>query len=98
MPAYVIFWREDPVRDPDEMAKYQNSTRSDPRQYHLKPLVVYGKSEAIEGDAPDGVVVLEFPTVEDAKAWYYSPDYQAAAVHRKNAADYRAVIVEGFQP
>jgi uncharacterized protein (DUF1330 family) len=39
---------------------------------------------------------LQFPTVEDAKAWYHSPGYQAAAVHRRKGADYRAVIVEGF--
>jgi uncharacterized protein (DUF1330 family) len=53
--------------------------------------------ETIEGTPADGVVILQFPTVEDAKAWYYSPSYQAAAQHRMKGADYRGMIVEGFK-
>jgi uncharacterized protein (DUF1330 family) len=52
--------------------------------------------EAVEGKAPDGLVILKFPTTEDAKAWYHSPAYQAALPHRKKGADYRAFIVEGL--
>ena len=52
--------------------------------------------ETLEGEAPDGVVMLEFPTVEDAKAWYFSPGYQAAAQHRKKGAHYRVILVEGI--
>ena len=51
--------------------------------------------KTLEGEAPDGVVMLEFPTVEDAKAWYFSPGYQAAAQHRKKGANYRVILVEG---
>jgi uncharacterized protein (DUF1330 family) len=40
--------------------------------------------------------MLKFPTVEDAKAWYNSPAYQAAIPHRKSGADYRAFIVQGL--
>jgi uncharacterized protein (DUF1330 family) len=42
--------------------------------------------------------MLEFPTVQEAKAWYCSPEYQAAAIHRKASAIYRVFIVEGFPP
>ncbi len=52
--------------------------------------------EALEGSLPDGAVILEFPTFEDARNWYYSPAYQAAAVHRKKGAEYRAFIVQGL--
>jgi uncharacterized protein (DUF1330 family) len=52
--------------------------------------------ETLEGESPDGVVVLQFPTVEDAKAWYHSPAYQAAVPHRQKGADYRAFIVQGL--
>ena len=95
MPAYVIFIREEPVRDPEAMAEYQRINRQNVGDFKLKPLVVYGATEAVEGKAPDGVVVLEFPTVADAKAWYKSPGYQAAVPHRLRAADYRAIIVQG---
>jgi uncharacterized protein (DUF1330 family) len=40
--------------------------------------------------------MLEFPTVEDARAWYENPAYQAALPHRKKAADFRAIIVQGM--
>lgn len=95
MPAYVIFIREEPVRDPDAMAEYRRINRQNVGDFKLKPLVVYGATEAVEGKAPDGVIVLEFPTVEDAKAWYNSPGYQAAVPHRLRAANYRAIIVQG---
>jgi uncharacterized protein (DUF1330 family) len=41
-------------------------------------------------------VLLKFSTMEAAKAWYFSDGYQAAAEHRKLAADYRVIFVEGF--
>lgn len=98
MPAYMIFIREEPVRDPEAMAEYRRIGAQNVGDFKMKPLVVYGPTEAVEGKAPDGVVVLEFPTVEDAKKWYNSPGYQAAAPHRMRSAHYRAVIVEGYKP
>ncbi len=96
MAAYMIFLREDPVQNPDEMAEYQRRTREITGDYKLKPLVVYGDIETVEGKAPDGMVMLEFPTAEDARAWYNSPGYQDALPHRLKAANYRAMIVEGL--
>lgn len=96
MPAYMIFIRDEPVRDEAEMAEYQRMNRESGSKHPLKPLVVYGATEGVEGPAPDGVIVLEFPDVAAAKAWYESPEYQAALPHRLKAADYRAFIVEGL--
>jgi uncharacterized protein (DUF1330 family) len=97
MPAYVLLIREKPVQDPAEMQAYLEKGRENPRDPNMVPLVVYGKAELIEGGPlPDGVVILQFPTVEDARAWYHSPSYQAAAKHRLNAAEYRSMIIEGF--
>jgi uncharacterized protein (DUF1330 family) len=97
MTAYVVLFREGPVHDPAEMEAYAKKSRETPPDPNLKPLALYGELESLEGAPPDGVVILEFPTMEDARTWYYSPEYQAAAVHRKNGADYRAVIVDGFE-
>lgn len=96
MPAYMIFIRDEPVRDEAEMAEYQRMNRENVGQFQIKPLVVYGATEGVEGPAPDGVIMLEFPSVDEAKAWYNSPAYQAALPHRQKAADYRAFIVEGL--
>lgn len=96
MAAYMLFLREDAVRDEAELAIYRSMNRDKAPDPNLTPLVAYGAIEALEGEAPDGVVLLKFPTVEAAKAWYHSPDYQAALQHRKKAADYRAMIIEGL--
>ncbi len=96
MAAYIIFIREGEVFNPAEMQKYQQSNRDKPGDYKLKPLAVYGDMETLEGPAPDGIVILEFPNTDDAKTWYYSEDYQTAMVHRKNAADYRVILVKGL--
>lgn len=45
--------------------------------------------------AVEGVVILEFPTFDEAKAWYDSPAYREVRENRFRGADYRAVIVEG---
>jgi uncharacterized protein (DUF1330 family) len=92
----MMFIRDEPVRDEAEMAEYQRMNRESGGKHPIKPLVVYGATEAVEGPAPDGVILLEFPDVAAAKAWYESPEYQAALPHRLKAADYRAFIVEGL--
>jgi uncharacterized protein (DUF1330 family) len=98
MPAYMIFIRESEIRDPEAMARYQGGNRSGGPSHGIRPLAVYGKQEAIEGTAPDGVVLLEFPDMDSAKAWYNSPEYQARVPDRLQAADYRCVLVEGWTP
>jgi uncharacterized protein (DUF1330 family) len=96
MPVYMLFIREKPIRDRAAMETYSSMNRNKPRDPKMTPLVVYGATEALEGEAPDGMVVLQFPTAEDAKAWYHSPDYQAASQHRMKGADYRVMIVQGL--
>ncbi len=96
MPAYLIAIRREPVRDPDAMEDYRRLSREVAGGFSLIPRVVYGAVDALEGPAPDGVVMVEFPTVEEARAWYDSEGYQAAIPHRQRAADYQVFIVEGM--
>ena len=96
MAVYMLFIREEAVRDQAEMDLYRRMNQQNPRDPNLTPLVVYGAIEAVEGKAPDGMILLKIPTVEDAKAWYNSPGYQAAVPHRLKAADYRSFIVQGL--
>jgi uncharacterized protein (DUF1330 family) len=91
----MIFTREGEIFNQMEMDAYTKSNRENTQDFKMKPLVIYGNLETLEGEAPEGVVVLEFPTVEDAKTWYFSPGYQAAMEHRKKGADYRVILVEG---
>ena len=96
MPAYLIVYRESPVRDPAEMQQYQAKARQVGGGFKLTPRVLEGAVTALEGQAPEGVILLEFPSVEDAQAWYNSPQYQSALSHRKKAADYRVILVQGM--
>jgi uncharacterized protein (DUF1330 family) len=95
MSAYVLFIRESAIHNQSEMDIYQHMNKDRPPDPKLTPLVVYGPMETLEGAAADGIVILQFPTVEDAKAWYNSPAYQAASLHRRKGADYRGFIVQG---
>lgn len=100
MTAYIIVYRETPVRDQAKIEEYSRLNRVNAADFQerfgIRPLVVYGQSEAPEGPNPDGIVVLQFPSIEDARAWYDSPAYQEALRFRKDAADWRVVIVEGL--
>jgi uncharacterized protein (DUF1330 family) len=95
MTAYVIIVRESPIRDQAAYGEYLRLVRESGAAATVKPLVLFGAVHGLEGKAPDGFVVLEFPNVEAAKAWYQSPGYQAAVPHRIASGDWRAVIVEG---
>ena len=96
MPAYMLFIREGAIRDQAEIDIYKRMNRSYPRDPKMTPLSVYAAIEALEGDAPDGMVLLQFPTIEDARAWYNSPEYQAAIPHRMKGAEYRALLFQGL--
>jgi uncharacterized protein (DUF1330 family) len=93
--AYIIFIREGEVVDPEAMAAYQAGNRGGAPAPGLKPLVVYGAMETLEGEAADGVVLLEFPDMDSARTWY-NGDYQERARLRQKAAPYRAILVEGL--
>ena len=92
--AYVIFLR-DRVVDQAEMDAYAKLAAGARGAHPITPLAYYGRAEALEGEAIDGVVILEFPNLAAARAWYDSPAYQAAKQHRLKGADYRVVLVEG---
>jgi len=96
MAAYVIFVRDEPVHDPVEMEAYIKTATSNPQSFKSTPLSMYKPVETLEGKPADGIVLVQFPSLEEAKAWYHSPGYQAATVHRKKAANYRVMLVEGI--
>jgi uncharacterized protein (DUF1330 family) len=102
MPAYLIVYRETPIRDDAAIETYSTMNRSNAlyfqSEFQAKPLVIYGQSHAPEGDNPSGITMLEFPSMVMAKAFYESPAYQAAIPFRQQAADWRVVIVEGLPP
>ena len=97
MPAYFVLFRDE-MKNAEQYAAYGPKAVASFAGHDVKGLVANGALTPLEGAAPDGVVVLEFPTVEAAKAWYHSPAYQAVIGERLAASSGRAVIVEGVSP
>ncbi|MBV9391790.1 MAG: DUF1330 domain-containing protein [Verrucomicrobia bacterium] len=61
-------------------------------------LVRGGATEVLEGEWSPALVVIEFPSVEQARRWYSSEDYRPAREIRQRAADNELLIVEGTAP
>ena len=94
MSAYAIFIRER-TRDASHLEAYSRAAGKTLEGHPVKVLAAYGRYEVLEGYDIQGAVILEFPTVEAAKAWYESPYSREAREHRFKGADYHAIIVEG---
>lgn len=45
---------------------------------------------------PEQMIVLEFPSEDHFRGWLSSPEYQAIAPLREEAAEIRAVLLEGY--
>ncbi|TYC24326.1 MULTISPECIES: DUF1330 domain-containing protein [unclassified Micromonospora] len=54
--------------------------------------------EVIEGEWPGTVVIIEFPDIEQARAWYASPAYQEILPLRLRHIEGSAIIVQGVGP
>ena len=94
MAAYIVFTRES-TSNPAELETYSQKVGSTLPGHNVTPRALYGRHEVVEGPPVEGVVIVEFPTFDEAKAWYDSPGYTDVRQHRLRGADYRAVIVEG---
>jgi uncharacterized protein (DUF1330 family) len=94
MSVYAVFIRET-TKNEAELAAYMPKAAASMAGHPMKVLAAYGRQEVLEGPDVEGVVIVEFPSFEEAKAWYESPAYRAAREHRFRGAHYRAMIVEG---
>jgi uncharacterized protein (DUF1330 family) len=94
MSAYVVFLRESTM-DEQEMKTYSELAKPTLSKHPGKPLAFYGALNVLEGPDFEGAVILEFPSMDEARAWYDSPEYQAVVKHRHAGATYRVFIIEG---
>ena len=84
------------VEDLYAYAKYRTANGPAFAKYNGRFLVRGGAQEVREGQQRPRSVVIEFPSLEAAKACYESPEYQAAKALRDPVSDIDLVIVEGF--
>jgi uncharacterized protein (DUF1330 family) len=94
MAAYVI--ARVSVTDRDKYNQYTQVTPEIIAKYGGKFIVRGGQTVTLEGPPEKWrVVVLEFPDLEKAKEFYYSPEYAKARKIREGAALAQFVAVEG---
>jgi len=95
MSAFIVFTRVR-TREPAELKLYAKQASAFMAGHEVKHHANFGPCEVLEGPAVEGVAILEFASVEAAKAWYNGPAYQEASRHRHQGGDYAAIIVEGM--
>jgi uncharacterized protein (DUF1330 family) len=94
MPAYLIVDAD--VLDPEQYEQYKAASPGAIAAGGGRFLVRGGEVAVLEGDwSPARVVVVEFENIEAAKAFYESPEYQAAIKLREGAANFKMIAVEG---
>ncbi len=93
MAAYIL--ADVNVTDPEQYAEYRKLSSAAFDAHGVKPLARGGRTVTLEGRDPGRIVVLEFPSVEAAQAFYDSPEYTKAREARKDAAVMNMIIVEG---
>jgi uncharacterized protein (DUF1330 family) len=95
--GYVI--AEITVTDPEAYKQYAAGAAPIVAKLGGKYLVRGGQTVGVEGEAPKGrIVVIEFDSLADARAFEDSADYQAIAPLRRKAAQSRVLLVEGVAP
>jgi len=95
MPAYVVITREK-TRNPSPLDQYRQHVPPSFQKHPAKFRAIHCRHEVLEGSAIEDIIILDFPSYEDAKAWYHSPEYQAACEHRFQGGDYRCIITDGL--
>ena len=95
MAAYLM--AEAKVTDPAAYETYKRLAQVAIAQYGGRYLVRGGAVDVLEGQwtPPQRLVLVEFPSVEQAKKFYDSPEYRAARDARATAADMNMLVVAG---
>jgi len=94
MSAYVI--AEVNVTDPDLFGEYRKLVPASLEKYGGRFVVRGGATETKEGGwSPARIVVLEFPSMDQARKWYHSVEYTGPLAMRLKAASSKLILVEG---
>ncbi|MHB1359105.1 MAG: DUF1330 domain-containing protein [Rhodocyclaceae bacterium] len=92
-PAYLIV--DAKSSDPQAMQRYRELAQVAVAQYGGRYVVRGGEYQVLEGDwRPQRLVVVEFPSPEQARGFYDSPEYLAARAARAGVSSFDMLLVE----
>ena len=93
--AYVI--GETEVLDATKLEPYRQQMVKTLDAYNGRFIVRGSTPEVTEGEASKGrMAIIEFDSLEKAKAWYNSPEYSALRPIRQGSTNSRVMFVEGI--
>lgn len=96
MKAYIFL--DITITDSTRYDEYRKLTVATLVPYEGKFIVRGGKRELLDGDwTTDRIVILEFPGMDKAKAWWNSEEYAPAKAIRESASNARVMLLEGFE-
>ena len=94
MTAYMLV--DCKVTDPAQYEEYKRLAMPAVELYGGRYLARGGETLVLEGNwQPNRVVVLAFPTLQDVRKFYDSPEYRAARAAREGSADMNIIAVAG---
>jgi len=100
MPAYVLLLPQQVSDDPRAMLPYQEQVEATMATFGggYRTLMRH-QVEVLEGDwkPPHGVVLLEFPDLERARAWYHSEGYAPLLAQRLEHMRCNTLLIDGLE-
>ena len=95
MKAYIIV--DVRITDAALYEDYKKLTPASLQPFGGRFIVRGGATTTLEGDwVPGRIVVLEFPSMEQAKAWWSSEGYAPAKAIRQASSETKMILAEGF--
>jgi uncharacterized protein (DUF1330 family) len=95
MAAFVVV--QESIENEAVFAQYRAKAPATVEAYGGKFLARGGNLEVLEGELPHKrLVILEFPTRQDAIAWYNSPEYQEILPLRLSSSSGIFAVLDGM--
>jgi uncharacterized protein (DUF1330 family) len=94
MPAYLV--SDVSIQDAEAFQVYRTRAAAAIARYGGRYLARVGAIEPLEGSwRPERIIIVEFPSIEQARAWYRSPEYASALEVRDRALSRDLILVDG---
>jgi len=94
-PAYMVICID--VHDADGMEPYAGAAMPVLAAFQARVLVATDRTELEDGTWPRGrAVLIEFPSMEQARAFWSSPDYEPLKAMRTAVSDADIILIEGM--
>ncbi|MCH7710502.1 MAG: DUF1330 domain-containing protein [Proteobacteria bacterium] len=94
MAAYLIVQVD--ITDPDTFEEYKKQVPGTLAAYGGEYIVRGGEIDVLEGEWPmPRLVIIRFSSMEQARKWYRSPEYEGPHKLREASARANLVLVDG---